>query len=326
MSDERSVFRPEPDEVAVHHPALQQLVEAVRAQPAPRVGLEPEALHAAWKEHRDRRRTRWGVGLAAAAVALLVSRALLSSSPEPDRSTTEAGGMAEASSPDPSSHSPTPSAPEASAPTADRHDEPAPPRLAAAVEVAPLGSTTGLPEVLGEHRLGLRQGHWSIDSKAPELVTVELPDGTLELRGGHVRVEIAADVSRVEVVRDEVLRLRADGSPAVETPASPTASPGPSADALAQQAEEQLAAGRRGQAIETLRKLVTRHPRSAAARSGLIDLGRLLERAGQTDRARCAYALFLERWPGHALGGDVARAHRALGEGPACRGLRPRDR
>src|SRR5690606_20731834 len=191
-----------------------------------------------------------------------------------------------------------------------------------------LEPTEASPEVLGPRRLRLPEGRWSIDSEAPEPVVVELPDGTVELRGGMVHVEVAGAVARIEVRRARVERFDTEGRRVVEptepTEPGPAKATGPSAAELAREAEGYMAAGNRAEAIRTLRRLVTRHGRSAAAQAGLIDLGRLLKASGQLDEARCAYALFLERWPGHALAGDVTRAQRALGQGPACDGLRPR--
>ncbi|MCA9710175.1 MAG: tetratricopeptide repeat protein, partial [Myxococcales bacterium] len=181
------------------------------------------------------------------------------------------------------------------------------------------------PQLLGPDRLRLPPGRWSVETEAGRRAEVVLPDRTLELHGAHIHVEVAGDVARVEVLRGEVTEHHAADPARLEAPAEPAESRRAplDADALAREAEVHLAAGRRGEAIKSLRRLVTRFPRSAAAQAGLIDLGRLLEREGQADRARCAYALFLERWPSHSLRGDVASAQRALGPGPACDGLRP---
>jgi len=313
--------RPDMNEEAVHHPELRALVHAARGQVAPTVGIAPEALHAAWRQRRTRRRALVAGGVAAAAL-LAVAAGNLLPSPEPDRGTPDSRSVVKLVP----SQEPTV---EASDHTAEPRPA-APPRLEEAIELAALGEITTPAEILGPHRLRVHQGRWSIDSRSPSPVRVDLPDGRLELRGAHVHVEVAGDVSRMEVLRAEVVRFDVQGRrvPEVEPPAPPeprrTSPNAATADDLAREAEAQMAAGSQRQAIATLRKLVTLHPRSAAARSGLIDLGRLLEGAGQTDEARCAYALFLQRFAGHALGGDVAKAQRALGEGPACRGLRPR--
>jgi hypothetical protein len=325
-------FTPDDDEPAVRNSRLRLMVDAARAEPAPVLRVDAAAVHAGWQEHRAGQRRSVAVGLSiAAAVVLGVGLWQL-------RGATDEPEVPVAASVD--RPAPTP-------PVSDRdvetpvpaHDEPKPavaeptvaPTLAATIHVSPLEPTAGAPDVLGPRRLRLPDGSWSIDSEEAEPVEVALPDGMLELRGGSVHVKVAGDVVHVEVLQGEVLRvdlsghrtsLRATPEPAIE-PVEPTiASPGPAA--LAREAEALLAAGDRTGAIRTLRRLVTRHGRSAAAQGGLIDLGRLLKAAGQPDEARCAYGLFLERWPGHALAGDVTRARAALGDGPACDGLHPR--
>ncbi|MEX1365054.1 MAG: hypothetical protein AB1Z98_18135 [Nannocystaceae bacterium] len=321
------------------NPELRTLVEAARAQPTPTVGVDADAIHAGWAQRRGRRRTLVIGGLAAAALLALAIGVVAPSEPA-DRPQDQppAGAMAglgpdTVETPRPSITKTGPVATDPISPTtASPPSKPPLPRLAVEVSVSALGEhhdPASAPEVLDSHRLRVTSGGWSIDSRAPEPVTVELPAGSLQLRGGHVHVQVAADRAHgqqveVEVLRGEVLRFDADGTLVPEPGASPTPPTGPSADALAREVEDHLMAGRRGEAIGTLQRLVTLHPRSAAARAGLIDLGRLLEEAGQVDRARCAYAAFLKRWPGHALSGDVAKAQRALGEGPGCRGLRPR--
>lgn len=97
----------------------------------------------------------------------------------------------------------------------------------------------------------------------------------------------------------------------------------PTAAELAQQAEHAMAEGRRGDAIRALTKLVRRHPQSAQARAGLVDLARLHKADGAWDRARCAYELYLDRFPNASLRPEVERALHKLGEGKACNGLAP---
>jgi hypothetical protein len=97
----------------------------------------------------------------------------------------------------------------------------------------------------------------------------------------------------------------------------------PTAAELAQQAEHAMAEGRRGDAIRALTKLVRRHPQSAQARAGLVDLARLHKADGAWDRARCAYELYLERFPSASQRPEVERALYKLGEGKACNGLAP---
>ena len=317
---------PDEDEPAVRHPGLQMLVDAARAQPTPLASLDAETLHAAWRAHRARRRARIAT-LAVAAAVLLGLAALTPRLLEPTPSPSESSGtVAETREPAPPTTQPSSDR----APETTVTPEDAPPRLAAGVEVTRLPGTdpAAAVEITGAHALRLPAGEWSVDSHVSETVEVGIPDGTLELHGGHVQVRVAADVAHAEVLRDEVIHVDLEGRRTPLHPGAPTdaATPSrarPTAEALAAEAEAHLAAGDRAQAIASLRRLVTTYPRSATARTGLIDLGRLLEASGRKDEARCAYAVFLERWPGHALSGDVSRASTALGEGPACKGLRP---
>lgn len=317
-------FRPVSDEPSVRHPQLRRMVDAARAEPPPVLQVDAHAVYAGWQQRRAGQRRGLAVGLAVAAAVLLTVGLLelRSAVSEPEAPVA----IHEAPAPTPSAEGPAPTpAPVPDEPGPDGTVAPASPVLASSIVVASLSPTPARPQVLGPRHLRLPDGRWSIDSAEAEPVEVELPDGTLRLRGGSVHVQVAGDVAQVEVVRDEVLRVDAQGrwTTLRARPAEPTPG-GTSPAALAREAEELMAAGDRQGAIRALRRLVTRHGRSAAAQAGLIDLGRLLKAAGQPDEARCAYGLFLERWPGHALAGDVTRARQALGEGPACDGLRPR--
>jgi hypothetical protein len=315
-------FRPESDEPSVRHPQLRRMVDAARAEPPPVLQVDAHAVYAGWQQRRAGQRRGLAVGLAVAAAVLLTVGLLelRSAVSEPEAPVA----IHEAPATTPSAEGPAP-APVPDEPAPDGTVAPASPVLASSIVVASLSPTTASPQVLGPRHLRLPDGRWSIDGTDAEPVEIELPDGALRLRGGSVRVQVAGDVAHVEVLRDEVLRVDAQGrfTTLRAKPAEPTPG-GSSPAALAREAEELMAAGDRQGAVRALRRLVTRHGRSAAAQAGLIDLGRLLKAAGQTDEARCAYGLFLERWPGHALAGDVTRARRALGEGPACDGLRPR--
>ncbi|MFO0634849.1 MAG: tetratricopeptide repeat protein [Nannocystaceae bacterium] len=119
-------------------------------------------------------------------------------------------------------------------------------------------------------------------------------------------------------------------SPPGVTPA-PTPTPKPGAPAprelsaaeLSRQAEAAMADRRRRDAITLLETLVRRFPDHAAARTALLDLGRLLRDTGKPDRARCAYQAFVARWPDDPMRSEIDRALAALGSGPACSGLRP---
>ena len=96
---------------------------------------------------------------------------------------------------------------------------------------------------------------------------------------------------------------------------------GPSA--LARRADQYLAAGDREGAIRTWTALVSRYPRAPVVRGALLDLGRALKASGRHAEARCAYRMFLDRWPHSQLRTEVERALVELGDG-SCRGLAPR--
>ncbi|MBX7079614.1 MAG: tetratricopeptide repeat protein [Nannocystaceae bacterium] len=98
----------------------------------------------------------------------------------------------------------------------------------------------------------------------------------------------------------------------------------PSAAELSRQAEAAMADRRKRDAIALLETLVRRFPDHAAARTALLDLGRLLRDTGKPDRARCAYQRFVARWPDDPMRSEIDRALAALGSGPECSGLRPR--
>jgi hypothetical protein len=316
---------PRPDEPSVRHLQLRMLVDAARAEPPPVLRVDAEAVYAGWQQQRRGQRRGLAVGLAVAAAVLLTVGLLA------------LGPSATKDEPVPMTVQHTPSSPEVASPTGE-HGSPEPgaasptppatsPVLASSIHVTPLEPTAATAEVLGPRHLRLPDGRWSIDSEGSDPVEVALPDGVLQLRGGSVHVQVAGHVAHVDVLRDEVLRVDAQGRAttlrAQPPAAAATAAAGPTPAALAREAEALMAAGDRQGAIRTLRRLVTRHGRSAAAQAGLIDLGRLLKAAGQANEARCAYGLFLARWPGHALAGDVTRAREALGPGPSCDGLRP---
>ena len=154
--------------------------------------------------------------------------------------------------------------------------------------------------------------------------------GVVEVTHGRVQLSVAGD--RVEVALREgvAVWVAPDGarSPLApeDVPEDSSATPPTEGPAeLARRAEAQLAAGKRDAAAALLRQLVTGHPASPQARTGLLDLAGLLKTDGRVDEARCAYALYLARYPGQEqLAGEVRRALDRLGAGPACRGLRPR--
>lgn len=108
------------------------------------------------------------------------------------------------------------------------------------------------------------------------------------------------------------------------TPEEPSLPRSMSAAELARKAEMLMATGNRKEAIDTYEQLVRKYPTSSATRAGLLDLAKLLERDGRRSRARCAYQLYLDRWPGASTRKDIQRALDELGGSRRCRGLDPR--
>jgi hypothetical protein len=326
-------FRPPPDEPPLRDPRLQVFVDAARAEPPPVVRVDAHAVYVGWQQRRTGQRRGLAVGLAVAAAVVLTMGVLELRAPTgPGEAPVAVHQPPQAPQPANGASPSPPPEPEVAVPV-----QAATPVLAAGIHVASLEPTPVLPEVLGPRHVRLPDGRWSIECDHAEPVEVSLrAGGGLQLRGGSVHVQVAGDVVHVDVLREQVVRIDAEGrrttlrrsvpetTDLATDAATDSAAASPSPAELAREAEERMAAGDRQGAIRTLRRLVTRHGRSAAAQAGLIDLGRLLKAAGQTDAARCAYGLFLTRWPAHALAGDVTRARQALGEGPSCDGLRPR--
>ncbi len=193
------------------------------------------------------------------------------------------------------------------------------------------------PEVVGARAIRLSQGTYRIGLPEGERgLRVHTNGGELELEAGVMTVAVAGD--RVDVVvesgsaywvrGDEKVSVTLDPSgeeaPSGDGPERGADAKAPSAAQLAALAEESLGRGRRSVAIRHLRQLVSRHPRSTEAGRGLLDLGRLLRAEGDSDGARCAYQLYLDRYPRGGMVAEVERARDRLGEGPQCRGLRPR--
>ena len=153
---------------------------------------------------------------------------------------------------------------------------------------------------------------------------------TMQGGGAHETVErpapqaVVADEVEVEVEEEPEPEPESEATlPEVDEPPAQPDRPKTAAE-LSRDAERALAAGRSKEAIRLLSTLVRKHPRSSHSRAGLIDLARLHKRVGSKDRARCAYKLYLDRYPGASLRGDVERALSKLGEGRDCRGLSPR--
>lgn len=303
---------PDPDEPAVFSSELRRLVDVVRAAPPPVVKLDVAAISAAVEERRrGRRRGLLALASAAAAVVALVSaRPWLSAKPgagEPvlRAMTEEPVAVAPALSP------------------------PAP--LALAPGVRAVAEAGPAPTVVSAWEVVLPPGRYdlAVDAHAgPEVLIARTPTGVVEVAQGHVSVTVAGDRVEAALQTGVATWVAPDGARSplvvVPVPVDMPETPGESAAELARRAEALLAAGKREAAAPVLRQLVTAYPQSAAARGGLIDLGRILKADGKVDEARCAYRLYLSRYAGKEhLEGDVRQALDRLGDGPACRGLRP---
>lgn len=188
------------------------------------------------------------------------------------------------------------------------------------------------PEVTGARSIRLSQGTYRIGlPEGQSGLRVHTSGGELELVAGVMTVAIAGDRVDVVVESGSAYWLRGDERVSVRTEPT-TAEDGADGEAgealsaakLAALAEASLGRGRRSVAIRHLRQLISQHPRSTEAGRGLLDLGRLLRAEGDTDGARCAYQLYLDRYPRGGMVAEVERARDRLGSGPQCRGLRPR--
>lgn len=295
---------PDHDEPAVRSPELRRFVDAARAAPTPVLRVTPEAVFAGFEARkRGQKRLALGLALAAAAAIALVSARPWKALSRPVPIEPVASNMVE-QSPDPV------------------------PALAEVVRVAAVEGPA--PAVRGAWKVELAPGRYDIEVGAhagPEVLRVTTPDGALEIAHGVVHVVIAGARTEAALRTGVATWVTPDGA---RTPLDIAEADEPIDLALgpaelARRADKQLAAGRRDAAAATLRRLVVGHPESPQARTALLDLARLHRDRGRTDEARCAYALYLERYPAKAqLAGEVEAALARLGPGKPCNGLRPR--
>jgi hypothetical protein len=316
--------RPEPDPSVVTSAALRHLVELARSQPVPRPRRDAAALHAAFLVARQARRRRVGayvgLALAAALAALVVARLdLFAGDKDMSIRTGPMDHVAEDMRPRPVE---LPLAPPAAAPT-----------LTAAARVIADSDATPSPTVLGAWEVALAPGRYNIEvdeHPGAEALLLRAPDGALELHHGRVLMIVGASHTEVALQTGVGVWVAADGrrdalSPAPAAALAPsTATPAPDVSALARHAEDLLAAGKRDAAIKQLTQIVTVYPQHPAARAALLDLAPLLGTVGRADESRCAYRLYLARYPGKLqLADQVEKALVRLGEGRGCRGLKP---
>ncbi len=158
---------------------------------------------------------------------------------------------------------------------------------------------------------------------------IELPGRTLELVEGRASIEVSGDEVAVRLHTGVAAWIAVDGRRTqieVEQVSldelAPEPAPHPAAE-LAREADRLLAAGEREQAIETLHRLVEQHPHASPSRAAILDLARLLATLEREREARCAYELYLERWPDSSVSAEV-RAQLARLRPAKCSGLAPR--
>lgn len=340
----------QPDEQAVHSPELMRLVELARAQPLPPTRQSADALHAAFLAARGAQRRRLGalagLAVAAALAALALARLDLGLS----QGTGPTGHVAEHMAPGTAPLQPL--GPVLAAGV----------RVVAASDDTPSPTVLGGWEVgLAPGRYTVEVD----EHPGPELLRARASGGTVELHHGRVQVVVGAARTEVALQHGVGTWVAKDGARSALRPASaadpdptatppaaaasdaadpdPTAAPPAAAadrdadatnpardpavdvNALARRAEALLTDGKREAAIKLLTQIVSAHAQHPAARGALLDLGPLLRAAGRVDEARCAYRLYLERYPGKPqLADQVAKALARLGDGPDCRGLKPR--
>ncbi len=319
----------DPDLSFVTSPALRQLVELARTQPVPVTvpirSSDVDALHAAFLVARQARRRRISGYVTLAIAAALAALVLI----QLDVFRVERGMSVRTG---PLDHV-----------AEDMHAEPAavpyaPPAtavatLSAAARIVPDTAATPSPTVLGTWEVALAPGRYNVEvdeHPGADALLLRAHDGTLELHHGRVLMIVGAAHTEVALQHGVGVWVAPDGrretlDPSPDTTLTPPEGPAaPDVSALARRAEELLTSGKRDAAIKQLSQIVTTYPQHPAARGALLDLAPLLGAAGRTDESRCAYRLYLARYPGKAqLADQVEKALARLGEGKSCRGLKP---
>jgi hypothetical protein len=309
------------------HPELAAMIEAARRQPTPPVRVSFDDIQAA-----RQRRVGWWAGVAAAAAVLLavslwaMGRRHMAPDAQPDaqlnaQAHTElhAPPNAEPNAQPNAGSDATPASPAAVTDADASQPAPAPRAVAlgAGATVTPLGEG------------GVRQHEDGGVSFSAGRFVVETADDALVLPVGAriLQIRAASEVVVDTTLEHVVFEVRRGGAAWQDT-AEPPSSEEPARRSrpgeLLANAEAAMAAGRSEQAVQWLRKLVRKHPRSAAAKAGIMDLARLEKAQGRPRRAHCAYASFVRRFPNDSRTAAVRRADEALGVGEVrCRGLQP---
>lgn len=314
----------DPLDDTVESPELRELLLDIRARERlPRVNVTADQIFERFQTRRRERRLRWQrVGLGGAAVALAAWVV----------ATVGHGSFTMSEEPVPSLaalHLDEPAVPRVVADASGIGDDVivAPPALDPDIRVERLEPDGAPLEIVGPRALHLAGGTYTIEHTSDPL-GVTTPDGALRFTPGVFTVAVAAARTDVHILEGQATWI-AGGNATTTRPAGPLVAAAPasveaSAADLARLAEEHLAAGRQRQAARALRRLVTAHSGSEEAGRGLLDLARLDRAMGSPDQARCAYQLYLRRYPSSPLRADVESAIDRLGPGPACNGLGPR--
>lgn len=277
-------------EQAVQSPELAALVAAARELELPPLRVNADAIYQGFRAQRARTRTRVIGGLAlAASLALAWSLGARGQ----DRDATVVAERVEA--------------PAVAVAVEEVAPVEAAPQLIAAATVTPEGDATF--EVLAPRRIRLHDGVFAItftgDLAAGDpdaTFEVLAGDQTMILRAGSARVTVAGHHSEAALERGAAEWIR-EGKRTKLVPPDPR---GP--EALAAEAERQLAAGERDAAIDLLLALVRSYPAAPESRTALVDLGALLAAEGRKPEAYCAYHYYLERVPQSPVRADVTRA------------------
>lgn len=321
------------DHASDHHPELQRYIAAARKQPPIATRVSADAVLAGVEAQRRRTQTRRtllfsaAVAIAASLLAAIVLWPILSAREQP-RDQPQRAGSSVAAQP---SKLPGPA-------SSEHAVEPA-----SAIRMR----STAPVEVLGPWSIALHEGTHEIELESGDqhVLTVALPGRTLELAslesiGARMTVEfvdgdaavrlrtgvaawIGVDGQRTEISVEHFEQATSEIASETTSQFEASRDSGPSAAELARAAEQALAAGQREQAIAHYRQLVRKHPRASQTRAAVLDLARLLRVSGEADEARCAYRLYLERWPQSSVRAEVESQLERLGEGPRCRSLNP---
>jgi hypothetical protein len=194
-------------------------------------------------------------------------------------------------------------------------------------------SSTGTSEIRDAWSVALGEGTHEVElvrehGDADKPLRIELPGRTLELVEGRVTIEVVGDEAAIRLHTGVAAWIGSDGQRTeievehieLETTDQVGEQAPASATTLAREADRLLAADERAQAIDTLRRLIETYPHASQARTAVLDLARLLAATDRESEARCAYELYLARWPDSSVTAEVEAQLAQLAKAD-CRGL-----